>query len=243
MRERTRPRPQDHLPVWNRIALGFLIQQAGVGINLLALMSIVSAMTVLSDDPGDFEKEPGVGEMVASSVGAVAALLGLIVQVVGRFVSAGAPVKAPRTIGFISAIGTALLLPAMCVAGGMAVVAAGAGNDPAAATIAGLGVFAYVICWAAAETTHGCTMGSVGRVLRSDGLRILGRGLAVAVVLGGILAIACMCAFGLWVEAHNPNGQNPAAVQTENKLLFAWMIGISAATALWLLDLVLSRDG
>ena len=215
-----------------------------MGLNLLALGLFVAALTVLSDDPGDFEKEPNTGEMVASSVGALAAFLGLIVQVVGRFVSAGTPVKAPRTIGFISAIGTAALLPAMCVVGGMAALMAGAGNDPAAATLAGLGMFGYMTLWVACEATHGAAMGSVGRVLRADGLRALGRGLAVAVVLGGVLAMVCLCGFGVWAEANNPNGQNPAAAQTENHFILGWLIGTSVITGLyWMLDMVLLQQG
>src|SRR5437870_4698275 len=48
-----RPSPRDHLPAWRRVSLGFLIQQAGAGLNLLALALVLSAATVLAEDPGD----------------------------------------------------------------------------------------------------------------------------------------------------------------------------------------------
>jgi hypothetical protein len=240
-----RPSAREHLPAWRRVSLGFLIQQGGAGLNLLALALVISAMTLLAEDPGDFEKEPNVGQSIASSIGALAALFGLIAQITGRFLSASTPVRAPRAIGLVSAIGTALLLPALCAVGGLAIVVGAGGNGAAGAVvIVGLGMFGYMMLWTACEATHGFAMGSVGRVLRADGLKTFGRVMGVAVVVGGALAIFSLCGLGAWADANNPNAQNAAANKAEDRLFLGWTIGASLATGLYLmLDVVLLQKG
>jgi hypothetical protein len=240
-----RPSPRDHLPAWRRVSLGFLIQQAGAGLNLLALALVISAMTVLAEDPGDFDQEPTLSQTIASSIGALAALFGLVAQITGRFLSASTPVRAPRAIGLVSAVGTALLLPALCAVGGLAILLAAGGNgDEAAVAIVGLGMFGYMTLWTACEATHGFAMGSVGRVLRADGLRTFGRLMGVAVIVGGVLAIFCLCGLGAWADANNPNGQNAAANKAEDKLFLGWLIAASLVTGLYLmLDVVLLQKG
>ena len=237
--------PRAHLPAWRRVSLGFLIQQVGAGLNLLALALVISAMTLLAEDPGDFDQEPTVGQTIASSIGALTALFGLIAQVTGRFMSATTPVLAPRAIGLVSAIGTALLLPAVCAVGGLAIVICAGGNGNAAAVaIVGLGMFGYLMFWTACEATHGFAMGSVGRVLRADGLRTFGRLMGVAVIVGGVLAIFSLCGLGAWADANNPNGQNVAANKAEDRLFLGWLVCAGLMTGLYLmLDVVLLQKG
>jgi hypothetical protein len=236
--------PADDLSAWHRVSTGYLVQQFGAGINLLALALVLAAIAVFPEEPGNAEKEPNLGEMIAASFGALAAFLGLILVCVGRFVSAGTPVRAPRALGYISAIGSAIQLPALCVVGGLAVLVATNPQDAATELIAGFGVFAYLALWVATESVHCFTVGSVGRVLRADGLRTFGRLLGVAVIAAGFLVIVALCGFGIWADSTNPNGQNPAARQAEDQLILVWQVATGLIVAMYLiLDVVLLQRG
>lgn len=249
-----RPSPRDHLLAWRRVGLGFLIQQVAVALNLLALALTVAATVALPDDPLDFDRQASPAEVVAWAIAACAGFFGLALQLVGRFVSAPTPVRAPRAVGWFSAIMTGLQFPAGCMLGLFAAIVgadqqqqAGGGNgggpDPALTMLVGLGVFGWLALLAVAEACHGFAVGSVGRVLRADAVRTLGRGLGVYVLVAGFLAMVCLCGFGAWADANNPNGQNPAAVRQENQLFIGWVIGAGVLTGLYLmLDVVLLQQ-
>src|SRR5262245_27525885 len=81
-----RATPQDHLPAWRRVAFGFLIQQAGAALQLLAVALILTALTILAEEPGNFDKEPTVAQSAAGSIGGLAALFGIVLQAIGRLV-------------------------------------------------------------------------------------------------------------------------------------------------------------
>jgi hypothetical protein len=243
------PSALDHLPAWRRVGLGYLIQQLAAALILLALALVVAAAVVLPDDPLDFDRQPTPAEVIAWAVGACAALFGVLLQLTGRFVSAPTPVRAPRAVGWLSAILTGLQFPAGCMVGCFAAVAGadqqqpGGQPDPVAAMLLGLGVFGWLVLVLAAEACHGFAVGSVGRVLRADVARALGRGLGVYVMVAGFLAIVCLCGFGAWSDANNPNGQNPAAVRQENQLALGWLVGAAVLTGLYLmLDVVLLQQ-
>jgi hypothetical protein len=236
--------PADDLSAWRRVSTGYLVQQGGACMNLLGLVLLMASLTVLAEEPGNPDKEPTLGEMIAASFGALAAFVGIILQCIGRFVSAVTPVRAPRALGYITAIGSAIQLPAMCVVGGLVMLVAGNQQDAAAQTIAGLGVFAYLALWVACECVHCFALASVGRVLRAEGLRGFGRGLGVAIIAAGFLIIVSICGFGIWSDANNPNGQNLAAKQTEDQIILAWQVGTGVIVGLYLiLDVVLLQHG
>ena len=90
------------------------------------------------------------------------------------------------------------------------------------------------------EIFHCLAIGSVGRVLRSDGVKVFGRGLGIAAMLAGVLAVMCLCGLGMWVENENPNGQNPLAERQESIGFLIWATGAGIVTGGYLLlDLIL----
>ena len=90
----------------------------------------------------------------------------------------------------------------------------------------------------ATEACHCLAIGSVGHALRANSVKAFGHTLAVLVVIGSVLALFALCGLGVWFDANNPNGQNPAAVRKENVVLLGWVIG---AYALFLLYLMLDE--
>lgn len=239
---RPRPTALDHLPAWRRVATGFLVQQAAVVLLFVGLGLVVTATIALADDPGNFQEEPNPAQMVAGCLGLLALFIGLAVQAVGRFVSAGTPVRAPRIAGFLAAITSVVVLVGYCLVGLVAIamqMEQEQGNDPSEAATMALGLMfvAWLLLAAGGETCHALSVGSVGRVLRADGARLLGRGLAVCIPVAGALGLAGLCALGIWAEANNPNGgPNPA----DDTLALWCFAGLSAAISFYMVfDLVL----
>jgi hypothetical protein len=236
----------DHLRAWRRVATGLLVQQAAVVLLLLGLGLVVAATIALADDPGNLQDEPNPAQMVTGCLGLLALFLGLAVQAVGRFMSAGTTVRAPRIAGFLAAITSVVVLFGYCLVGVVAIamqMEQEQGNVPGdEATMAlGLMFVAWLLLAAAGETCHALSIGSVGRVLRADGARLLGRALAVCIPIAGALGLAGLCALGVWAEANNPNGGPNPAEDTVSLWCFA---GLSAAIGFYLLlDLVLLHQG
>jgi len=236
------PSPLDHLHAWRRVSTGFLVQQAAVVLMLVGLGLVVTATTALADDPGNRQDEPNPAQMVTGCLGLLALFLGFAVQVVGRFVSAGTPVRAPRLAGFLAAITSIVVLFGYCLVG-LAIIAMQMeqeqGNDPSEAATMALGLMfvAWLLLAAGGETCHVLSVSSVGRVLRADGARLLGRGLAVCIPIAGAFGLAGLCALGVWEEANNPNGgPNPA----DDTLALWCFAGLSTAISFYLLfDLIL----
>lgn len=240
--------PQSHFAGWRRVALGFRLQQVAIVFNLLAMLLFALALIVFPDDPVAMEEEPGVPETVASGFGLLAGLLGLGLQAVGRFLSAGTPASAPRVPGWLSAIVCAIQLPAGCVLGLFAAVVGveqkGQAADEAMLMLLGLGFFAWLGLYLGGEVLHCFAMGSVGRVLRADGVKHFGRGLAIYAMLAGALAVFALCGVGIAAENENPNGQNPAAIRNENLMFLAWATGAGLLMGLYgVLDLLLLQHG
>jgi hypothetical protein len=241
-----RPTPRDHLPAWRRVSIGFLVQQGAAALLFVGLTLLILGTVALADDPGDFQNEPNTAQMVTASLGLLALFVGSAVQAVGRLISASTPVRAPRVLGILSAVGSILALLGGCLVG-FFLVAAGVqaqqGNgDEALDTLGGLALFGWMFLAAAAETLHGFAVGSVGRVLRADGARVLGNGLGVSVALASLLAIFAFCGLAAWVGNNNP--QNPEPDPDQSRALLAWLIGAAALTGLYLiLDVVLLQAG
>lgn len=248
-RRRERPRrpdPRDHLPAWRRVATGYLVQQAAAALLWIGLALLVLGMVALADDPGNFQNEPTTPQVVAASLGMLALFIGFAVQAIGRLISAATPVRAPRGLGILSAIASALVLLGSCLVGflmiGVAVAQEQGNPDEALATLGGLSVFGWMFLVAAGETMHGFAVGAVGRVLRSNGARVMGNGLGVFVGLVSLLSIFVFCGLAVWVGNNNP--QNPDPDHAQSTALFAWMIGTGVVSALYLmLDLVLLQQG
>src|SRR4051812_35271124 len=139
-RRREPPRrltPRDHLPAWRRVSIGFLVQQGAAVLLLVGLMLLLLGTVVLAEDPGNFQNEPDTAQMVTASLGMLALFVGSAVQAVGRLISAGTPVRAPRVLGILSAVGSVLSLLGFCLVGFFFVAAGmgqGNGDDEAIAT-------------------------------------------------------------------------------------------------------------
>jgi hypothetical protein len=242
----TRPTPLDHLPAWQRVATGFLVQQAAAVLLLVGLGLVVAATIALADDLGNLPDEPNPAQMVTGCLGLLALFLGLAAQAVGRFVSAGTPVRAPRIAGFLAAITSLVVLFGYCLVGLVAIamqMEQEQGNNPGEAATMALGLMfvAWLLLAAGGETCHALLVGSVGRVLRADGARLLGRGLAVCIPIAGALGLAGFFALGVWAEANNANGgPNP----TDDAISLWCFAGLSAAISFYLLlDIVLLHQG
>lgn len=239
------PVPRAHVSAWRSVGTGYLIQQGGAAVNFLAVLLVVTAGTVLNDPHADPNADPDVAQVVCGLSGLAAWLLGTGLLAVGRFVSARTPVRAPRPPGWISALITAAQLPAGCLVGGLAAVVGldqqQQGNpNPAAVLLVGFGVVGWIGLLAAGEACHGFAVGSAGRVLRADGVKLFGRGLAALVIGGGFLVLLSLCVIGAVMDDQNPNGQNPAANQAEDELMIGWLVGASVLVGLYLvLDVVL----
>jgi hypothetical protein len=240
--------PQTHIAGWRRVALGFRLQQVAIVFNLFAMLLFALALIVFPDDPADMEGEPTVPQTVASGFGMLAGVLGLGLQAVGRFLSAATPASAPRIPGWLSAIVCAIQLPAGCGLGLFAAIVAveqqGQAPDEAMVMLLGLGFFAWLGLYVGGEVLHCFAMGSVGRVLRADGVKHFGRGLAIYAMLAGALAVFALCGVGIAAENENPNGQNPAAIRNENLMFLAWATGAGLLMGLYgVLDLLLLQHG
>jgi hypothetical protein len=250
-RRREPPRrlsPRDHLPAWRRVSSGFLIQQIAAGILFLGLALFMIGTFAMADDPGDFDKEPSDAQVAVALFGMLAATVGFGMQAVGRFMSANTPVRAPRVVGYIAAISSVLLLVGGC---GVAIVAGiaqamqngGAPNDSAAALV-GLTMLGWLAFAVAGETLHAFSIASIGKVLHAGSALTLGRLLGITVPVVGLLAMFAVCGFGLWSDANNPNGANPAAKKVEDLFALCWAIGVALFMALYLmLDVVLLQQG
>lgn len=239
------PTPLDHLPAWRRVSTGFLVQQAAAVLLFIGLALVTTAMLALGDDPGNLNDEPNTAQMVTGCVGLFALFLGLAVQLVGRFISAGTPVRSPRIPGFLAASTSILVLLGYCLVGCVFVAIAAEqdqGNDPdEATTLAGLLLVGWLMMAAAGETCHALAVGSVGRVLRADGARLLGRGLAVFIPIASVFGLFLLCAIGIWTEANNANGGANPPDDTLRVLFFG---GLSAAIGLYLVvHLILLHQG
>jgi MFS family permease len=244
-----RPSPRDHLPAWRRVSIGFLVQQGAAVLLLVGLMLLMLGTVALADDPGDFQKEPDTAQMVTASLGMLALFVGSAVQAVGRLISASTPVRAPRVLGILSAVGSILALLGGCLVGFFLVAAGleeqqGNGGDEALATLGGLALFGWMFLVAASETVHGFAVGSIGRVLRADGARVLGNGLGVFVALAGLLAIFVFCGLAAWVGNNNPQNPDPDPDPDQARALLVWLVGAAALTGLYLmLDVALLQAG
>jgi hypothetical protein len=237
--------PRDHLPAWRRVSIGFLVQQGADVLLLVGLTLLLLGTIVLAEDPGNFQNEPDTAQMVTASLGMLALFVGSAVQAVGRLISAGTPVRAPRVLGILSAGGSVLSLLGFCLVGFLFVAAGmgqGNGDDEAIATLGGLALFGWMFLVAAAETLHGFAVGGVGRVLRADGARVLGNGLGVFVAIASLLAIFVFCGLAAWVGNNNP--QNPDPTEEQSRALVAWLVGAGVLAGLYLmLDVVLLQQG
>jgi len=245
-RQPRRPSPLDHLPAWRRVATGFLVQQGAAVMLLVGLGLVMAATFALGDDPGNLQDEPNAAQMVTGCLGLFALFVGLAVQVVGRFISAGTPVRAPRVPGFLAAGTGIVVLLGFCLVGCVMIALAAEqdqGNEPDEATTmaAGLLFVGWLGLAAAAETCHALAVGSVGRVLRADGARLLGRGLAVGIPVASVFGFFLLCVLGILAEANNPNGApNPP----DDTLAVVCLVGLGVAIGLYLvLDWVLLHQG
>lgn len=236
-----RPDPRDHLPAWRRVSVGFLVQQGATALVLLGLVLTLLGTVLLAEDPGDWNAEPTTAQVVTACLGMLAVFVGFAAQAVGRLLSAATPVRAPRPLGYMSAIASVLAVLGCCLLGcllGAATAEAGPGGAPdeAVATLAGLFMFAWMFLVAGGESLHGFAIGSVGRVLRADGARILGNGLGVFVGGAGLLAVFVFCGLSAWIGNNGPDAEPN---QEQTAALIGWSVAVGVLTVLYLLlDLV-----
>lgn len=241
-----RPEPRDDLPVWRRVSAGFLVQQGATVLLILGLVLTLFGTVLLAENPGDWNAEPNTAQVVTACLGMLAVFVGFGAQSVGRLMSAGTPVQAPRVLGYMSAIASVLAVFGCCLLGClMGAVAAeqeqGGAPDEAVATLAGLSLFAWMFLVAGGECLHGFAVGSVGRVLRADGARFLGNGLGIFVGGAGLLAVFVFCGLCAWVGNNGPAAE---PTQEQTAALIGWSVGAGVLTALYLLlDLVLLFQG
>jgi hypothetical protein len=229
------------------VSAGFLVQQVAAVVLLFALALLLAGAVLLADDPGDLRAEPNDTQAAAAGIGLVVLFTGFVTQVIGRLVAASTPVRAPRALGILAAVGSVLQLLGACLVGfffGALEVEAQNGNppDPALEALAGLCLFGWMFVVAAGESVHGFAVGSVGRVLRADGARVMGNGLGVLAAVAGLLAIFVFCGLSFWIGNNNP--QNPEPDQEQAAAVLAWAIGVGVLMGLyWGLDIVLLQLG
>jgi hypothetical protein len=249
-RRRERPRritPADHLPAWRRVSTGFLIQQFAAALLLLGIALVVVGTAVLADDPGNFQNEPNTAQTVAAAIGLGALFVGFAGQAIGRLVSARTPARSPRTFGVLAAAASGMQLAGGClVVLLIAINEAGAqqGNppDPALEALGGLALFGWMVLSVVGEVLHGVTAAAVARVLRADGARLLGNGLAAYAAVAGLLCLFAFCGLAAWVGNNPP--QNPDPDQEQSNAVLVWMVAAGLLTALYLmLDVVLLQQG
>jgi hypothetical protein len=245
----SRPTSLDHLPAWRRVATGFRVQQAADALLIVGLAGFMIGSVALAEDPGDFQQDWSMGQRATVGLGLVAMLLSFAVQGIGRIVSAWTPVRAPRGLGVVSAVGSGLGFLGLGI---VSLVYIGIqsesqdGNPPSELVLglAGLSLIGWMFMVVGSETCHVFAIASIGRVLRAGGARALGRGLGILVLAMGLLALSALIGFSIWADAENPNGMDPAMNETENLIRLIWMTVVSALSGLYLLlDLVLLHQG